>query len=241
VSTRVFLSAEWRYLALLNYRVPPELVLPFVPPGTQLDLWNGAAFVSVVGFLFANTRVLGAPIPLHRTFEEVNLRCYVRRELPSETRRAVTFIREIVPRRAIALAARAIYNEPYRALPMRRHMRSTPEETAVDYEWRGAFGWTGVHLSATGRPEAIRIGSEEAFIAEHAWGYTRQRDGGTVEYEVRHPKWKVWAARTARLTGTTTDVYPPEFARTLSGEPDSAFLADGSHVTVHAPTRLSRS
>ena len=224
---------------MLNYRVPPELVLPFVPPGTQLDLWNDVAFISVVGFLFANTRVLGVPIPLHRTFEEVNLRCYVRRELAGETRRAVTFIREIVPRRAIALTARAIYNEPYSALPMRRHMRSTPEDTVVDYEWKGVFGWTGVHLSATGAPEAIRPGSEQEFIAEHAWGYTRQRDGGTVEYEVRHPKWKFWPARTARLAGTTTDVYPPEFARTVSGAPDSAFLADGSHVTVHAPTRLS--
>jgi hypothetical protein len=165
----------------------------------------------------------------------------VRRELAGETRRAVSFIREIVPRRAIAMAARAIYNEPYRALPMRRHMRSTPEETVVDYEWKGALGWTGVHLSATGAPEPIRNGSEEEFIAEHAWGYTRQRDGSTVEYEVRHPKWKIWPARTARLAGTTTDVYPPELARRLSSEPDSAFLADGSHVTVHAPTRLSGS
>ena len=225
---------------MLNYRVPPELVLPFVPPGTQLDLWNGAAFVSVVGLLFLNTRMLGVSIPLHRTFEEVNLRCYVRRELAGETRRAVTFIREIVPRRAIALTARAIYNEPYRALPMRRHIRSTPDETVVGYEWKGAFGWTGVHLSVTGAPESIRAGSEQEFIAEHAWGYTRQRDGGTVEYEVRHPRWKIWSARTARLAGTTNDVYPPDLARALRGEPDSAFLADGSHVTVHAPTRLSR-
>jgi uncharacterized protein YqjF (DUF2071 family) len=225
---------------MLNYGVPPELVLPFVPSGTQLDLWNGVAFVSVVGLLFLDTRVLGVPIPLHRTFEEVNLRCYVRRELANETRRAVTFIREIVPRRAIAVAAQAIYNEPYRALPMRRHIRSTPEETVVDYEWKGAFGWTGVHVSANGAPEAIHPGSEQEFIAEHAWGYTRQRDGGTVEYEVRHPKWKIWPARTARFAGMTTDVYPPELARTLSREPDSAFLADGSHVTVHAPIRLSK-
>jgi hypothetical protein len=224
---------------MLNYRVAPDLLTPLVPRGTQLDFWRGDAYVSVVGFLFANTRVLGVPIPFHRTFEEINLRFYVRRELEGETRRAVTFIREIVPRRAVALVAHAIYNEPYRALPMRHHIRVTPTETVVDYEWKGELDWAGVHLSAEGAPMPIRLGSEEEFIAEHAWGYTRQRDGTTVEYEVRHPRWKVWPARTARIAGTVTDVYPSRFAQILSAEPASAFLADGSAVTVHAPTRLA--
>lgn len=223
---------------MLNYRVSPDVLAPFVPSGTQLDLWNGAAYVSVVGFLFADTRVLGIPVPWHRAFEEVNLRFYVRRDAGGETRRAVTFIRELVPRRAIATVARAVYNEPYRAVPMRHHIRSTPAETAVDYEWNGAAGWAGVHLSTEGSPSPIRAGSEEEFIAEHAWGYTRQRDGGTIEYEVRHPKWKVWPARTARLAGPLAYVYPPAFARLSSQEPDSAFLADGSRVTVHMPTRV---
>jgi uncharacterized protein len=225
---------------MLNYRVEPELLVPFVPRGTELDLWNGEAYASVVGFLFANTRVLGVPVPLHRTFEEINLRFYVRRTLGGETRRAVTFIREIVPRRAIAVVARTIYNEPYTTRSMRHHIRATQEETVADYEWKGALEWTGVHMSATGAPSPIRAGSEEEFIAEHAWGYTCQRDGGTIEYEVRHPRWKIWPARTARLAGVTTDVYPQQFARIFSREPDSAFLADGSAVTVHVPTRVAR-
>jgi uncharacterized protein YqjF (DUF2071 family) len=235
--SRTFLSAEWRYLAILNYAVAPDMILPFVPPGTELDLRNGVAYVSVVGFLFANTRVLGLAIPWHRTFEEINLRIYVRRDAGNETRRGVTFIREIVPRSAISLVARMVYNEPYRALPMRHHIRSS--EPAVDYEWRAAVGWSGVHLSAEGAPEPIRQGSEEEFIAEHDWGYTTQRDGSTIEYEVRHPKWKVWSARTARFTGNVDDVYPPQFRSMLSRDPHSAFLADGSAVTVHAPHRIT--
>jgi hypothetical protein len=123
---------------------------------------------------------------------------------------------------------------------MRHHIRADSAEASADYEWRGASGWTGVHLSATGAPEAIRSGSEEAFIAEHDWGYTRQRDGSTVEYEVRHPKWKIWSARTARLAGDVADVYPPPFAALVNREPDSAFLADGSAVTVQAPRRIGR-
>jgi uncharacterized protein YqjF (DUF2071 family) len=66
---RVFLTAEWRYLVMLNYRVPPELLLPLVPAGTELDSWRGSAYMSVVGFLFRDTRVIGVPVPFHRNFE----------------------------------------------------------------------------------------------------------------------------------------------------------------------------
>src|SRR6185437_11165669 len=104
---RVFLSAVWRQLAMLNYRVDPALLAPYLPAGTTLDLWRGDAFISVVGLLFDDTRVLHVPIPFHITFPEVNLRCYVRREVGGETRRGVVFIRELVPRAAIAFVARA--------------------------------------------------------------------------------------------------------------------------------------
>jgi uncharacterized protein YqjF (DUF2071 family) len=219
---------------MLNYRVAPELLLPLVPAATQLDLWDGIAYVSVVGFLFTDTRLLGVPIPFHRTFEEVNLRFYVRRDVAGETRRGVTFIRELVPRAAIAVVARLVYNEPYRALRMRHHI----DIPNVAYEWRQPSGWAGVHLTTEGAPSPLQPGSHEEFITQHYWGYTRQRDGATVEYEVRHPIWNVWHAHTARLEGDPASVYPPQFRTLLSRGPDSALLADGSAVAVHAPVRL---
>jgi uncharacterized protein len=232
----VFLTAEWRYLAMLNYVVPPQLLEPFVPRGTELDLWNGRAYVSVVGFHFRKTRLLGVPIPFHRNFEEVNLRFYVRRIVDGEVRRGVTFIRELVPRAAIAVVARLAYNEPYRALPMRHAI--DPDAVSVDYEWNGSSGWAGVHLTASGPASPLRVGSEEEFITQHLWGYTKQRDGGTVEYQVHHPRWNVWRARSARLDGNVADVYPRDFVNVLAAEPDSAMLADGSPIIVYRPMRL---
>ena len=240
--TSVFLTAEWRYLAMLNYRVPPELLLPLVPSGTQLDLWRGAAYVSVVGFLFRDTRLLGVPIPFHRTFEEVNLRFYVRREIGGENRRGVTFIRELVPRRAIATVAALAYNEPYRALPMRHRFDLTPRgsrPTRVEYGWRAKSGWAGLHVAANGDATPLVPGSEEEFITQHYWGYTAQRDGGTIEYEVRHAGWKLWPVHDCELHGDLAAVYPPELVGHLSAPPHSALLADGSAVSVHAPVRLS--
>ena len=79
---RRFLTAEWRYLVMLNYQIEPDLLRPFLPQGTELDSWQGQTFVSIVGFNFLNTRLLGLPIPGHINFEELNLRFYVRRKGP---------------------------------------------------------------------------------------------------------------------------------------------------------------
>jgi uncharacterized protein len=87
-----FLYAEWRKLALFNYTIAPEALQPFMPYGTELDLWNGKCYISLIGFMFKNTRVLGLPIPGHINFEEVNLRFYVKRKVNGEWRRGVVFI-----------------------------------------------------------------------------------------------------------------------------------------------------
>jgi uncharacterized protein YqjF (DUF2071 family) len=105
-----FLTAEWRRLAMLNYQVDPAILRPFVPRGVELDTWDNRHYVSVVGFLFLKTRVLGLAIPFHRDFEEINLRFYVRRRAEDGWRRGVVFIKEIAPRWAIATMARVVYN-----------------------------------------------------------------------------------------------------------------------------------
>ena len=238
---RPFLTAEWRYLVMLNYDVDPSMLEPLVPAGTVLDLWQGRALVSVVGFRFSNTRVLGAAIPFHRHFDEVNLRFYVRRLLPSdEVRRGVVFVRELVPRTAIALLARLAYNEPYRAVTMRSAVPATQLEMPgrVTYEWRTDARWQRLAATAVGTPAVPAPTSEAAFVTEHHWGYTRQRDGSTVEYEVAHPAWRVWEATLPVLDADLARLYGESFVRVLSKPPTSALIAEGSPVTVYPPGRL---
>jgi uncharacterized protein YqjF (DUF2071 family) len=115
-SSKVFLAAEWNYLAMLNYEIDPIILAPLVPANTELDFYNGKTYVSLVGFLFQNTRVAGIPIPFHRNFEEVNLRFYVRRKADDGWRRGVVFIKELVPRRAIRLRrAKILQRKLFRA------------------------------------------------------------------------------------------------------------------------------
>jgi uncharacterized protein len=239
IMTGEFLTAEWRHLAMLNYEIDADVLGPLVPAGTELDAWSGKIFVSVVGFLFLRTKVLGIGIPFHRDFEEINLRFYVRREAADGIRRGVVFVREIVPRWAIAATARWVYGERYVACPMWSSV-----EPPADGDGRLAYGWQSGGRDHSldvvyGGPAALPApGSEEEFITEHYWGYAAQRDGSAVEYRVEHPQWRVWAASAATLTPGVGHFYGEEWAPFLTGEPSSAFVADGSPVVVRKASGL---
>ena len=235
-----FLTAEWRWLAMLNYEVDPAVLRPLVPNGTELDAWNGVAYASVVGFLFQETRVFGVPVPLHRDFEEVNLRFYVRRRAPEGWRRGVVFVKEIVPRLAVTAVARAVYDENYVTMPMRHWLGISPENGGdLEYEWRMRRRWWGLRANVRGPARPLVEGSEEEFIVEHYWGYTRRRDGGTTEYRVEHSRWNVWRAESAVLDCDAAVLYGAGFAEALSAGPRSALVADGSPVVVRMGRRLT--
>ena len=123
---RTFLTAEWRKLMMAQYEVAPAALAEWLPAGTELDMYQGRCYVSLVGFLFDRVRVLGLPIPFNTRFEEVNLRFYVTRTEPNGARkRGVVFIREFVPRAAITHIANSLYEEPYATLTMRHSIAST--------------------------------------------------------------------------------------------------------------------
>ncbi len=226
-----FLTASWRYLALLNFAAEPALLQPLVPAGLALDFDRGKTFLSVVGFLFLDTRVLGLPIPFHRNFEEVNLRFYVRRKVGSEWRRGVCFVRELVPRYAIAFVARAFYGEPYSAVPMRHAISHRDRDLAVEYAWCRRSQWETLAMTASGEANECAEGSHEEFITEHYWGYTA-RGTRASEYQVEHPRWRVWPAATWNFHADVRTLYGEQFVAPLAAPPVSAFIAEGSQVQV---------
>jgi uncharacterized protein len=240
--TGEFLRAEWRRLAMLNYEIDPAILRPFVPRGVELDAWNDRHFVSVVGFLFLKARVLGLPIPFHRDFEEINLRFYVRRRADGAWRRGVVFIKEIVPRWAIATVARVVYNENYVARRMRHRIDldngTIAANGSVEYSWRDYGSWLRVRAKTAGEAQPLVADSEEEFITEHYWGYAAQRDGGCVEYQVEHPRWRVWRTSEASFECDVKRVYGREFVECLSAKPASAFVADGSAVVVRKGVKI---
>jgi uncharacterized protein len=237
---KVFLSAEWRQLVFLNYAVYPTLLRNYVPRGTLLDSFDGKTYISLVGFRFCKTRLFGKlAIPFHSEFEEVNLRFYVRREVGSEVRRGVVFIKEIVPKPAIALTARIAYGENYISLPMSHKVEAVSERLNLEYAWKHEGNWAQISASTDSAEKLPAERSLEQYITEHYWGYSKQKSGGTVEYRVEHESWPVRGATAAQFAGDATGLYGKDFGRVVLGPPDSAHIAEGSSVRVYRGHKIA--
>jgi uncharacterized protein YqjF (DUF2071 family) len=232
-----FHTAEWRKLIMAQYAIDPGILLPKLPPGIELDLYKGACYVSLVGFLFDKVRIKGIPILLHTRFTEVNLRYYVRRTLDDgSVRRGVVFLSEIVPRPAITFVARTLYGEPYRTAPMKWNWRASSTEMDIGYSWKipGKRNSKWQHLNALAEPQSqpMAEGSFEEFLTEHYWGYTHRRDGRTGEYGVEHPRWLCYPVREAHISVDFGALYGRPFAALTQHEPQHVLLADGSPIVV---------
>jgi uncharacterized protein len=230
---KIFLSAQWRDLLMLNYEVEPACLQKYIPAGTELDSFGGKTYISLVGFRFLHTKLFGRlPVPFHTEFEEINLRFYVKRREANELRRGVVFIAEIVPKRAIAWIARLFYGENYVRRAMAHRVLASESKMEAEYSWGTENRVCKLHAQASGAPSLPAEGSLEQFITEHYWGYSRQSDGSTVEYHVSHLPWKVWTAPHAEFSGNASDLYGGELSHLLTKPPASAFIANGSTVEV---------
>ncbi|MDX1406573.1 MAG: DUF2071 domain-containing protein [Saprospiraceae bacterium] len=227
-----FLTAEWRHLVLANYAVDSAILQPFVPAHTELDVWQGKYYVSLVGFLFLNTRISGVPIPFHQKFEEVNLRFYVRHRNRSEWRRGTVFIRELVPRRLVSLVANTLFGEHYRTTQMTHRIANNDEHLELEYRWYWDGRWHALGVTADVQASDIAPGSEAEFITEHYWGYTRLGAGRTSEYAVHHPRWRTCSVLDHTVDTDFGAIYGPAFSVLDTSQPTSVILAAGSEVSV---------
>jgi hypothetical protein len=227
-----FLQAEWRKLAMANYVVDEKLLRSYLPYKTEIDLWEGNCYVSLVGFMFLNTKVKGMKIPFHVNFEEVNLRFYVRYNDGGVWKRGVVFIKEIVPRPALTFVANGVYRENYQTMRMNHTWIAENNHLAVEYSWKKGSKWNSIKAIAANKPNPIREGSEEEFITEHYWGYTRIKENLTSEYGVEHPRWDVYPTLDYTIDVDFEDIYGPEFHFLASEKPKSVFLAEGSEIRV---------
>ncbi len=232
---RVFLSAQWRRLILINYAVPAECLLPYVPAGVELDTWQGETLVSLVGFAFMGTSLLSMTLPICSDFEEVNLRFYVKRRMPlpgeANWQRGVVFIKEIVPYSIIAQTANIFYGERYEAMSMDHETRVTGALQKITYSWTDAEGECRLSAEVQGPAEPLAEGSLAEFITEHYFGYAKKGEDRTTEYEVEHPRWQVWNKVKAQVEGNYQRFYPPAITQHMT-QAHSALLAEGSAVRV---------
>jgi uncharacterized protein YqjF (DUF2071 family) len=174
--TITFLRARWENLIMANYSIDPLILMPYLPTGLELDDYNGKTYVSLVGFMFKRSRIFNIPIPLMGTFEEVNLRFYVKRTVGDTYRRGVVFINETVPYKPVAWLANKLYKEHYISIPTRHRIDLGAEIKSIKYDWKINDVWNNISVEASIESREMLQGSLEEFIFEHYYGYTKISD-----------------------------------------------------------------
>jgi uncharacterized protein YqjF (DUF2071 family) len=217
-------------LCIATYEAPPELLMPRLPRGLELDTLEGAAFVSLVAFDFRDTRVLGIGWPGFRNFPELNLRFYVR---SGDGKRGVVFVREYVPLRTVALIARSLYNEPYEYARMTSATRRGADDIEVSHEITAGGRTHSVRLRGGATASTPPEGSTEHFFKEHQWGFGRNPRGNPLYYEVHHPVWPVHPVLEHHIDVDWGLLYGQEWTVLQDAVPKSLILAAGSAVEVY--------
>jgi uncharacterized protein YqjF (DUF2071 family) len=231
--TTHFLRAEWNNLIMANYAVPKEILLPYVPYHTQLDFFEGNTYVSLVGFMFLNTKVLGFSVPMHVNFEEVNLRFYIKYNDHGSWKRGVVFIKEIVPKMAISFVANNIYGEKYATMRMKHFYIDSGETSEAGYKWNYKDKWNTLSAVTDKRSKKIVPGSCENFFANHYWGYSKYSDTKTYEYYVEHPVWETLKVISYSVDCDFGMLYGDEFSFLNDEKPESVLMTKGSEIRAH--------
>jgi len=225
------IKAQWNKLVMANYAVGPDVLNKYLPYQTIYDRWNGNCFISLVGFMFRDTSVMGIKFPFHTFFEEVNLRFYVMHPHNEGSNRGVVFIKEIVPLPGVTFIANTIYKEHYETLSMKHTWNITPEQLVVEYKWKTKI-WNSIKIVSEPTPLEITEESLENFFTDQHWGYTQVNDKWTMVYEVAHPIWQYYNTIEYSIDVDFGEVYGDAFSFLNHQLPDSVFLSEGSAISL---------
>ena len=237
------LTANWINPLLFSWPVDDAVLDPLLPAGLAIDHWQGRAYISLVGLRFEGLRVFGIPV-LPRRYDEVNLRFYVRRPGDGDDARpGVVFIRQLVPHRLTALAARVMYGEPFETAPVGHEFHGcdaarTDLAACVAYHWEARGHRQRFWASADGGPMDTAPGSLEEFLTARYWGYNGKTGAGVRAYCLTRPAWQVSRASQWGIDCDFNEVGGSRLAEAMGKAPASVLLATGSRTAISLPATL---
>lgn len=215
------MAMVWSDLLFMHWRVDAAALRPYLPPGLEIQEWDGSAWIGVVPFRMSGVRArLTPPLPRLSAFPELNVRTYV----SAGGRPGVWFFSLDASRHAAVVAARRVYHLPYMDARMAsaragewvayRSHRSGPFNTLV----HGPTLTTVAEFVGRYRPHGstfrAKPGSLESFLTDryclYSWSGARLYRG-----EIHHEPWPLRAAAADIERNTMTG----PLGITLGGEP----------------------
>ncbi len=225
------LTMDWEDLAFLHWRVAAASLQPLLPPGVELDRFAGDAWLGVVPFRMARTRLRALPpVPTTRAYPELNVRTYVRAgDVPG-----VWFFSLDVASRLTVAAARLGFGLAYFAARSAcRRDGDTVRFRSERTDRRGPPAAFAARWRAIGEHRPARPGTLEHFVTERYCLFASRR-GRVVRGDIAHAPWQLAPAH--------VDVERCDVARLLAialdRPPDSALAALPQRVAAWAPRRV---
>ena len=229
---KTFLKANWEDIVMVNYAIDPSVLQPYLPFGVEVDMHEGQCFVSLVGFQFNKSNIFGIPMPFYGSFDEVNLRSYVKSTEGDEIRRGVVFISEVVPYKIVAVMANQLYKEHYSVAKMKSSILIENGLKTIDYHWQPKSGDYFIKTTFESQSNPIAADSLEEFIYEHYYGFTKVNEVETWEYRVNHPRWETNKIIAYNINCDFEAMYGTDFSFLNSQKPYSVYNALGSEVSI---------
>ncbi|MDN3677538.1 DUF2071 domain-containing protein [Flavobacterium paronense] len=228
----IFLKANWENIIMVNYEIAPEILMPYLPKGVELDLFEGKAYISLVGFMFKKTKLFNVSIPKLGTFEEINLRFYVTRTESDLVKRGVVFINETIPYKIVAWIANKLYKEHYTVVPTKHSIVKDSINQKIKFEWLVQKKWNSIYVENRMSSHQMKKDSLEKFIYEHYYGYTKINEQTTEEYRLHHPSWKIHEVVDYEIACDFKAMYSNDFSVLNETKPTAVFIAEGSSVAI---------
>jgi uncharacterized protein YqjF (DUF2071 family) len=178
---------DWLDALFVHWPVAPAALRDKLPPGVELDVFGGSAWIGIVAFRIARARARGVPARLGLpAFGEINVRTYA----TAGGTPGVVFLSLDAASRATVAAGRALHLPYHRA---RVAVAWDGARCAYRTERTGARAAAPARFAAEARVDAAeRVaapGSLEHRLVERYCFYTVNRRGRTVRGDVLHPPW----------------------------------------------------
>lgn len=193
---RPVMRQRWEQLSYLHWAVEPNVVQAMLPPGLEVDIHDGSAWVGLVPFQMRGIGpVPGPAIPYFGTFAETNVRTYVRGpEGPG-----VWFNSLDINRALPVLVAQTLYGLPYQwaAMSVRQdgHLISYAALRRWPHQGRP---YSAVTVGVGDRIPNEQLTPLEVFLTARWRLYAKLRDT-LVAAPVAHPPWPLHRAEVVAL------------------------------------------
>ncbi|PNY82817.1 DUF2071 domain-containing protein [Deinococcus koreensis] len=207
----------WRDLCFMHWPVDARHLAATLPPGLELDTFQGQAWLGVVPFRMSGVAPRFLPdVPGVSDFPELNLRTYVRPSRQQDGEGGVWFYSLDAAQPLAVRLARTLFHLPYfdarmwvsHAAGVTRYASLRTHRHAPGGRFAGAY-------RAVGAPLAAPEGSLEHWLTHRLYLYSADASGRLYRGRIHHEAWPLRRAEAAITENTLAD----RLGVTLQGEP----------------------